>query len=125
MILDSFDYAEEDFRQRQVIEARNEANTMLTALEKGRNSEAWPQLTSRERDDIGKLENALKAVTPGDDYQAIRTAIDALNQATMHLAELMMDTAVTSALKGQNMETANVGEGPASPHPIAKAEIES
>ncbi len=124
MILESFDYAEEDFRQRQVIEARNEATTMLTALEKGRKGPAWEQLTSRERENIAKLESALNAVMPGDDYQAIRTAIDALNQATMHLAELMMDTAVTSALKGQNMETANVGEGPASPHPIAKAEID-
>src|SRR5581483_11736837 len=36
MILESFDQAEEDFRQRQVIEARNEAQTILTALEKGR-----------------------------------------------------------------------------------------
>jgi molecular chaperone DnaK len=36
MILDSFDNAEEDFRQRQLIEARNEAETMLAALEKGR-----------------------------------------------------------------------------------------
>ena len=35
MILDSFDSAEEDFRQRQVIEARNEAETILSALEKG------------------------------------------------------------------------------------------
>jgi molecular chaperone DnaK len=125
MILESFDYAEEDFRQRQVIEARNEAETILAALSKGRRSPAWEQLTSRERDDIGRLEATLQAVIPQDDYQAIRTAIDALNQATMHLAELMMDSAVTSALKGQNMETANVGEGPASPHPIAKAEIES
>ena len=125
MILESFDYAEEDFRQRQVIEARNEAVTMLAALEKGRNGPAWEQLTSREREDIAKLESALNAVMPGDDYQSIRTAIDALNQATMHLAELMMDTAVTSALKGQNMETANVGEGPASSHPIAKAEIKN
>ena len=125
MILESFDYAEEDFRQRQMIEARNEAETILAALSKGRRSPAWEQLTSRERDDIGRLDATLQAVMPQDDYQAIRTAIDALNQATMHLAELMMDSAVTSALKGQNMETANVGEGPASPHPIAKAEIES
>jgi Fe-S protein assembly chaperone HscA len=125
MILESFDYAEEDFRQRQVIEARNEAETIVAALSKGRRSPAWEQLTSRERDDIGRLEATLQAVMPQDDYQAIRTAIDALNQATMHLAELMMDSAVTSALKGQNMETANVGDGPASPHPIAKAEFES
>jgi molecular chaperone DnaK len=125
MILESFDYAEEDFAKRQVIEARNEANTMVDALAKGRTSPAWQQLTSREREDIAKLENALNAVTPHDDYQAIRTAIDALNQATMHLAELMMDSAVSTALKGKTMETADVGEGPASPHPIAKAEIEN
>jgi len=125
MILESFDYAEEDFQRRQVIEARNEAATILAALEKGRKGPAWDQLTSRERDDIAKLENGLKAVMPHDDYQAIRTAIDALNQATMHLAELMMDSAVSTALKGKTMETADVGEGPASPHPIAKAEIES
>ena len=123
MILESFDYAEEDFAKRQVIEARNEAETILAALAKGRKSPAWQQLTSRERDDIGKLENALKAVAPHDDYQAIRNAIGALNQATMHLAELMMDTAVSTALKGKTMETADVGEGPASPHPIAQAEI--
>src|SRR5215813_1056434 len=125
MILESFDYAEEDFAKRQVIEARNEANTILAALEKGRSSPAWEQLSSREREDIGKLENALKAVMPGDDYHAIRTAIDALNQATMHLAELMMDSAVSTALKGKTMETADVGEGPESPHPIAKAEIKN
>ena len=43
----------------------------------------------------------------------------------MRLAELMMDSAVGAALKGKSMETADVGEGPASPHPIAPAEIES
>src|SRR5437764_10558328 len=45
MLLESFDYAEEDFRQRQVIEARNEAETILTALGKGRSRPAWKQLT--------------------------------------------------------------------------------
>src|SRR5262249_9638922 len=41
MILDSFDNAEQDFSQRQLIEARNETETILTALEKGKNSPAW------------------------------------------------------------------------------------
>ncbi len=123
MILESFDNAEEDFRRRQVIEARNEAETMLTALEKGRKNPAWQQLSSQERSNVGKLETALRAVLKADDYQAIRTAIDALNQGTMHLAELMMESAVGTALKGQNMDTADVGEGPESPHPIAQAEI--
>jgi Fe-S protein assembly chaperone HscA len=124
MILDSFDSAEEDFRQRQVIEARNEAGTILAALEKGRKSPAWGQLTSDEKKMIAKLEKALNGVKGEDDYQAIRKAIDALNQATMRLAELMMDSAVASALKGKTMEQADLGEGPEAPHPVAKAEFE-
>jgi molecular chaperone DnaK len=124
MILDSFDYAEEDFRQRQLIEARNEANTILTALGKGRDNPGWHQLTSNERKQIDKLEAALRTVMKGDDYQGVRKAIDALNQGTTRLAELMMDTAVTSVLKGKSMDTADVGEGPAAPHPVAKADFE-
>ena len=124
MILESFDNAEEDFRRRQVIEARNEAETILSALEKGRANPAWEQLSAQERASIDKQETALRAVMKEDDHRAIRTAIDALNQGTMRLAELMMDSAVTSALKGKSMQTADVGEGPAAPHPIARAEIE-
>ncbi len=124
MILDSFDNAEEDFRRRQVIEARNEVATILAALEKGKKSPAWGQLTTDEKKQIAKMEKALIAVNAEDDYQAIRKAIDALNQGTMRLAELMMDTAVSSALKGKNMDEADMGEGPTAPHPMAKAEFE-
>ena len=124
MLLESFDYAEEDFRQRQVIEARNEAETILSALEKGRRSAAWGQLTPDEQRRIAKLEKALNGVKKGDDYAAIRKAIDELNQGTMRLAELMMDSAVSTALKGKRMDEADPGEGPDAPHPMAKAEFE-
>jgi len=123
MILDSFDNAEEDFRRRQLIEARNEVVTIVSALEKGKKSPAWDKLTSDEKKQIAKLEKALAAVNAEDDYQAIHKAIDALNQGTMRLAELMMDTAVSSALKGKNMDETNLGEGPTAPHPMAKAEF--
>ncbi|MGC2473511.1 MAG: Fe-S protein assembly chaperone HscA [Candidatus Sulfotelmatobacter sp.] len=123
MILDSFDNAEEDFRRRQLIEARNETATIVAALEKGKKSAAWGHLTSDEKKQIAKLEKSLAAVNAEDDYQAIRKAIDALNQGTMRLAELMMDTAVSSALKGKNMDEADMGEGPTAPHPMAKAEF--
>jgi len=124
MILESFDNAEEDFRRRQVIEARNEAETILAALGKGKKDPAWGQLTSAEKKTIAKLEKALNGAKGGDDYQAIRKAIEALNQGTMRLAELMMDSAVTTALKGKTMEQADMGEGPEAPHPVAKAEFE-
>jgi len=124
MILSSFDNAEEDFRERQVIEARNEAETILSALEKGRRNPAWQMLSPQERTAIDKQETELRAVMTESDYHAIRNAVAALNQGTIRLAELMMDSAVGAALKGKSMETADVGEGPASPHPIAQAEIE-
>jgi molecular chaperone DnaK len=124
MLLESFDYAEEDFRQRQVIEAHNEAETILTALSKGRQNPAWGQLTSDEQRRIAKLEKSLNEVKKGHDYQAIRRAIDDLNRATMRLAELMMDSAVSTALKGKTMDQADLGEGPDAPHPVAKADFE-
>src|SRR6202795_4262854 len=75
MILDSFDSAEEDFRQRQLIEARNETTTILAALDKGKKSAAWGHLTTDEKKKIAKMEKALAAVKAEDDYQAIRNAI--------------------------------------------------
>jgi molecular chaperone DnaK len=124
MILDSFDNAEADFGRRQLIEARNEVATILAALEKGKKSPAWGQLTTDEKKQIAKMEKALVAVNAEDDYHDIRKAIDALNQGTMRLAELMMDTAVSSALKGKNLEETDLGEGPTAPHPMAKADFE-
>jgi molecular chaperone DnaK (HSP70) len=124
MILDSFDQAEEDFRQRQVIEARNEGQTIIAALDKAKKSPAWGQLTTEEKQRIAKLERGLRETEKSEDYQAIRKAIDALNQGTMRLAEMMMDTAVSTVLKGKTMDNADVGEGPEAPHRVAKAEFE-
>jgi len=124
MLLESFDYAEEDFRQRQVIEARREADTILTALAKGKRNPAWQELTTEERRNAETLEKTLVAVKDGEDYQAIRGGIDALNEATMRLAELMMDTAVSTALKGKAMDDTDLEEGPQAGHPVAKAEFE-
>src|ERR1700720_1456354 len=124
MLLESFDYAEEDFRQRQVIEARREADTILAALAKGKRNHAWQELASEERRKVETLEKALIAVKDGDDYHAIRAGIDALNEATMRLAELMMDTAVSTALKGKAMDDSDLAEGPQAGHPVAKADFE-
>jgi len=124
MLLESFDYAEEDFRQRQVIEARREAGTILTALAKGKKNHAWQELANDERRKVETLEKALDVVKDGDDYHAIRAGIDALNEATMHLAELMMDTVVSSALKGKAMDDSDLAEGLQAGHPVAKADFE-
>ena len=127
MILASFDHAETDIQERQVIEAKNEAETILTAVEKGKSHAAWQILTT---DEIAKIEQEivhLKAAVQGGDYKLIRGAIEALDKATRRFAEVMMDSAVSGAMKGKTMESAgeSMGEGPSAPHPFAKAQIDS
>jgi Fe-S protein assembly chaperone HscA len=125
MILDSFDNAEEDFRQRQLIEAKNEAGTILIAVEKAPSNAAWQQLTEEERTQIGLLSNELKVLKEGDDLESLHAGTEALDKATRRFAELMMDTAVATAMTGQTMQAAGekLGQGPTAPHPFAPAEI--
>jgi len=130
MILDSFDNAEEDITARQVIEATNEANTILEAVEKGKESEAWQQLTFDEHADIESAALNLKASIRGGDYKIIRQAIEQLDKKTRRFAEIMMDTAVTGALGGKTMAAASEGidaglNAPTTaPHAFAKAEVD-
>jgi Fe-S protein assembly chaperone HscA len=123
MILDSFDNAEKDLADRQLIEARNDAETILTALAKAHVSEAWKLLGFSQQRKVDELESKLRMSLGGSDYHFIRRSIDELNTATMRLAEMMMDAAVTGALRGKNMETTDMGDGPEAPHPIGKAEF--
>jgi len=125
MILESFDYAEADFAERQLIEARNEADTILSAVEKAPKHAAWQFLTDDERADIEQLKVELLILKQRGDLKAIRVGTEALDKATRRFAELMMDAAVSSAIKGETMDSAGdkLGEGPTAPHPFAPAEI--
>src|SRR5215472_9736683 len=126
MILESFDMAEADITARQVIEAKNEAQTILDAVEKGEKMPVWQQLTSQEHEDIRAAVVELKASLKGGDYKVIRKAIEQLDKKTRRFAEIMMDSAVSGALQGKTMNSAgeSMGEGPSAPHPFAKAQIE-
>ncbi len=126
MILASFDHAEDDLNQRQLIEAKNEAQTILDAVEKGQKHPAWQKLTGDEIEHIHAASLELQASVKGGDYKLIRRGIDELDKRTHRFAELMMDTAVTSALTGQTMNDAGdkLGDGPSAPHPFAAAEID-
>jgi Fe-S protein assembly chaperone HscA len=125
MILDSFDHAEEDFAKRLLIEARNEAETILAAVERAPRSPAWQQLTGEEQAAISAARMSLQAVKLGDDSAAIRDATLALDQATRRFAELMMEAAVTTAIRGKTMNAAGeeLGEAVTAPHAMAAAEF--
>ena len=103
MILDSFEYAEADIEARQVIEARNEAETVLNATAKGIKEEQYSELTPEEQTEINAASDHLRDVMKRDDHQAIREAIERLSQATMRLAELIMNSAIAKALKDKHV----------------------
>jgi molecular chaperone DnaK (HSP70) len=125
MILDSFDNAEADFQQRQLIEARNEAATILSAVEKAPVHPAWQQLSGEERSTISELVAELEILREAGDLDSLRRGTEALDQATRRFAELMMDATLSSALHGKTMDAADakIGEGPSAPHPIAPADF--
>jgi Fe-S protein assembly chaperone HscA len=104
MIRESFEKAEEDMRERQVREARVEADNILAATEKAQRNEAWNVLDPEERASIESAKRELQSVYHGSDHRIINEKIEALNKATMALAENMMNTAVRGALKGTKVE---------------------
>jgi len=100
MIEASIDNAEADFKAAQLAGARVEADTILGATDKAKRDPAWMTLSNDERAAVDRAVRELQAVYHQDDHEAIRARIDALNDATHTLAENMMNTAVSSALKG-------------------------
>ena len=125
MILDSFDHAEEDFTKRLLIEARLEAESILAKVDGARTNLAWAHLSGAEQSAIDVAVRTLNEVKDGDDTTSIRNATLALDETTRRLAELMMDAAVSSALRGKTMNAAGeeLKDDVTAPHPMAAAEF--
>jgi len=103
MLEESIEYAEQDFAERQVIEARTESESILTATAKALGNPQAAGLSAEERAKIDQSVAALQESVAGSDYKLIRKRIDDLNHATEHLAEVLMNSAVSSALEGRKL----------------------
>ncbi|MFY9531302.1 MAG: molecular chaperone DnaK [Candidatus Acidiferrales bacterium] len=104
MLEESIEFAEQDFEERQLIEARNDAETILAATQKTLADDRAGELSPDERRKIDESVAELRAALPGRDYKLIRARIDELNQATMHLAEILMNNALQTALGGKRLD---------------------
>jgi len=103
MLEESIEYAEQDFAERQVIEARTEAEAILAATAKALMNPNAVNLSAPERAKIDLSVTALKEGVKGTDYKQIRKQMDDVNHATEHLAELLMNSALQSALEGKKL----------------------
>ena len=100
MVEESFQYAEADVSARLLIEARNEADTVLTHVRRAL-SQGGHLVAEDERRRITSALETLERARAGQDRDLIRDATTALNHATEHLAELMMDAALKGALSSK------------------------
>jgi molecular chaperone DnaK len=104
MLEESIEFAEKDFADRQVIEARTEAETILSATERTLRNPRAVELSPEERRSIDGAVANLRSAVGGTDYKLTRQRIDELNQATIRFAEMLMDGALQSAVRGKRID---------------------
>lgn len=102
MIRDSFQFAAEDVKARQVIEARNEANAIIAATEKAL-ARGKDLIGDQEYQGIQRVIQQLNDVKESDDHRGIRAGIAEVEKVTHHLAEMLMDATLKEALEQKKL----------------------
>ena len=102
MIGESFKFAAEDLKARQLIEANTEAEAILRATEKAL-KQGGNLIDEQERSGIRTSMAALDSAKAGTDHKLIRARITELEQSTHHLAEVLMDTSLKEALQNKKL----------------------
>ena len=88
MVKDAEANAESDKKKRELVDARNQADTMIHSSEKNL-TEFGDKVTEDEKVTIEKDLQALKDVLASDDLEKIKPALEALTQSSMKLGEAM------------------------------------
>jgi len=81
-------HQEEDKNKRDLIEARNQADTLIYSVEKNI-KEFGDKIEASEKEKIEEATSKLKKAMEGDDLTAIQSAQEELTQASHKLAEAM------------------------------------
>ena len=108
MLIDSFEHAEADFEARLLIDARNEAESVVTATDKHLRRRDFgdieQELLPGELQRIDEALQGLKDAVAGTDRELIQQRTHALNHTTQHLAEITMNRSIREALTGKNVK---------------------
>ena len=109
MLIESFEHAEADFEARLLIDARNEAETVINATEKSLRRSDFDTIAAEalEPGERERIETALakaRVAMISTSRDEIQQRTEALNHATRHLAEVVMNRSVREALAGKNVK---------------------
>ena len=104
MLLDSFAHAEEDVQARQLTEQRVEADRIAAAARTAM-ADSPELLTDDDRGAIDAALAKLAVVREGTDHQAIRQAVEGLDEASKGFAARRMNVAFERGLRGRDVDT--------------------
>jgi molecular chaperone DnaK len=103
MLEESIDLGETDIEQRLLINARNEATQLMTALAK-QLKDYGELVDGEERQRIEQAAAQLEAVRSGEDRELIMRLVEQLNELTTPFAERIMNYAISRALEKKSIE---------------------
>lgn len=121
MVKDAELHAGEDKKKRELIEAKNQADSLVYSTEKSLKDNA-DKIDDETKAAIESALEELKKVMEGDDVEAINKAVEALSQASHKLAEAMYAEAQAEA--GAAGEEGGATQEPAADDDVVDAEFE-
>ena len=98
MVKDAEAHAESDKKRRALVEARNQAESLVHSSEKSL-KEFGDKVSEADRTAIADAIAALKAAAEGDDVEAINAKSQALAEASMKLGQAMYESSQAEAAK--------------------------
>ncbi len=101
-LMDSITYAKEDIATRALVEAKTEAEQILSVTEKKKKKNV-SLLTKEELMQTAEAMQALQLAITMEDKNLIQGKTEALNELTRPFAERVMDQAISGALKGKGI----------------------
>ncbi len=107
LVKDAEMHSEEDKRKRELVEAKNMADSLIYQTEKTI-QDLGEKIDASTKSSVEEKISSLKSVIDGDDAAAIKQACEDLTQASHKLAEAMYQQASQSGEGGPGQET---GEG--------------
>jgi Fe-S protein assembly chaperone HscA len=103
MLEESIDFGEQDIEQRLLIAARNDADQILSALEK-QLREYGDLVDAEERRRMAEVVGRVELARQGEDRELLSKLVEELNEVTTPFAERIMDSAIKLALEKKSIE---------------------
>jgi molecular chaperone DnaK len=108
MVKEAEAHAEEDKRRKELVEARNQADSTIYSVEKAL-KEAEGRAPAALKTEIEQAVSALKDAMKGEDVQRIKQATERLGQVAMRLAEAASQPAAGASAGGADTQSSEPG----------------